>query len=38
MGSKIEFTKGHGTGNDFVLVLDAAGDLQLTPKQIAKNL
>ena len=36
MGSKIEFTKGHGTGNDFVLVLDAAGDLQLTPKQIAK--
>ena len=36
MGSKIEFTKGHGTGNDFVLVLDAAGDLLLTPKQIAK--
>ena len=36
MGSKIEFTKGHGTGNDFVLVLDATGDLLLNPKQIAK--
>jgi diaminopimelate epimerase len=36
MASKIDFTKGQGTGNDFVLVLDATGDLQLTPKQIAK--
>lgn len=36
MSRQIEFTKGHGTGNDFVLVLDLEGDLQLTPKQIAK--
>ncbi len=33
--SRIEFTKGHGTGNDFVLVLDADGELNLTAKQIA---
>jgi diaminopimelate epimerase len=32
----IAFTKGHGTGNDFVLVLDADGELALTSKQIAK--
>ncbi|CAB4559225.1 unannotated protein [freshwater metagenome] len=32
----ISFTKGHGTGNDFVLVLDADGELSLTSKQIAK--
>ncbi|MFM6963130.1 MAG: diaminopimelate epimerase [Micrococcales bacterium] len=31
----IEFTKGHGTGNDFVLILDADGELNLTQKQIA---
>lgn len=36
MGKVIEFTKGHGTGNDFVLVLDADNELALTPKQIAK--
>ena len=34
--SKIAFTKGHGTGNDFVLVLDAEGALKLTKPQIAK--
>jgi diaminopimelate epimerase len=34
--SKIAFTKGHGTGNDFVLVLDAEGALELTRSQIAK--
>jgi len=34
--SKIAFTKGHGTGNDFVLVLDAAGALALSKSQIAK--
>jgi diaminopimelate epimerase len=34
--SKIAFTKGHGTGNDFVLVLDAEGALELTKSQIAK--
>ena len=32
----INFTKGHGTGNDFVLVLDEHGELDLSPKQIAK--
>ena len=32
----IAFTKGHGTGNDFVLVLDSEGELSLTSKQIAK--
>ena len=31
----IAFTKGHGTGNDFVLVLDSEGELSLTSKQIA---
>jgi len=34
--SKISFTKGHGTGNDFVLVLDAEGELAMTKSQIAK--
>ena len=34
--TSISFTKGHGTGNDFVLVLDAEGVLSLSSKQIAK--
>lgn len=34
--AKISFTKGHGTGNDFVLILDADGELSLTKAQIAK--
>ncbi len=34
--SIIEFTKGHGTGNDFVLFLDPDGEINLTPAQIAK--
>lgn len=34
--SKITFTKGHGTGNDFVLVLDAKDALSLSKTQIAK--
>lgn len=34
--AQITFTKGHGTGNDFVLVLDAEGRLELTASQIAK--
>lgn len=34
--ANVQFTKGHGTGNDFVLVLDADGELSLTPRQIAK--
>lgn len=32
----IAFTKGQGTGNDFVLVLDAEGDLSLSTGQIAR--
>jgi diaminopimelate epimerase len=34
--TSIAFTKGQGTGNDFVLVLDAEGELSLSSKQIAK--
>lgn len=36
MSNIISFTKGQGTGNDFVLVLDADGELNLTTEQIAK--
>lgn len=36
MTRQIKFTKGHGTGNDFVLILDEHGELQLSAKQIAK--
>ena len=31
----LSFTKGHGTGNDFVIVPDAAGELDLTVPQVA---
>jgi diaminopimelate epimerase len=34
--SKLAFTKGHGTGNDFVLYLDADGNQPLTPQQISR--
>lgn len=34
--SKIAFTKGHGTGNDFVLVLDPEGELELSSSQISR--
>jgi diaminopimelate epimerase len=34
--TRISFTKGHGTGNDFVLILDADGELALSKSQIAK--
>ena len=34
MGTDLHFTKGHGTGNDFVLLSDPDGDLDLTPDQI----
>ena len=34
--SKIAFTKGHGTGNDFVLVLDADGSLTINKGQISR--
>ena len=32
----LEFTKGHGTGNDFVLVLDKFGQLDLSEAEIRK--
>lgn len=32
---ELHFTKGQGTGNDFVLVADPDGDLSLSPTQIA---
>ena len=32
---KVEFTKGHGTGNDFILVLDRAGQIDLSSDQVA---
>ena len=34
--STLEFTKGQGTGNDFVLVLDLDGSLEISPAQVAK--
>lgn len=34
--SKVEFTKGQGTGNDFVLILDSQGTLEISPSQVAK--
>jgi len=33
---KLQFTKGHGTGNDFILVLDRDGSLELSESQVAK--
>jgi diaminopimelate epimerase len=36
MTNLISFTKGHGTGNDFVLVLDPDGEISITAEQIAK--
>ena len=32
---QIKFTKGHGTGNDFVIIADPDGALDLTPAQVA---
>ncbi|TFC76933.1 diaminopimelate epimerase [Cryobacterium cheniae] len=34
MGIDLNFTKGHGTGNDFVLFSDPAGQIELSPGQI----
>jgi len=34
MAVKLHFSKGHGTGNDFILFADPDGVLQLTPEQI----
>jgi diaminopimelate epimerase len=36
MTTRFDFTKGHGTGNDFVLFLDAEGKSKLTPQQVTK--
>lgn len=36
MARILNFTKGHGTGNDFVLFLDPEGEVELTSAQIAK--
>lgn len=35
MSTTISFTKGHGTGNDFVIVPDPDGQLDLTDEQVA---
>ena len=35
MPQTLAFTKGHGTGNDFVVIADPDGDLDLTDAQIA---
>lgn len=34
MGFALHFTKGHGTGNDFVLFADPEGQTVLTPEQV----
>lgn len=36
MAQLLNFTKGHGTGNDFVLFLDPDGEVNLSSAQIAK--
>jgi diaminopimelate epimerase len=36
MAKLIPFTKGHGTGNDFVLVFDADNTRDLSPRQVAR--
>jgi diaminopimelate epimerase len=35
MSRTVSFTKGHGTGNDFVIVPDTEGELDLTSDQVA---
>jgi len=35
MPQTISFTKGHGTGNDFVIVPDPDGELSLSDDQVA---
>ncbi len=35
MPQTVAFTKGHGTGNDFVVIPDPDGDLELTDDQVA---
>ena len=36
MAHILNFTKGHGTGNDFVLFLDPEGEIELTSAKISK--
>ena len=31
----LAFTKGHGTGNDFILVLDEHGQIEISAEQVA---
>lgn len=35
MATTLHFTKGHGTGNDFILFSDPDGTIDLSPRQIA---
>lgn len=35
MSLTLAFTKGHGTGNDFVLFTDPDGEIELSPEQVA---
>src|SRR6188472_4676474 len=35
MPQTVAFTKGHGTGNDFVVIPDPHGELELTDDQVA---
>ncbi|NLA10081.1 MAG: diaminopimelate epimerase, partial [Microbacteriaceae bacterium] len=35
MSQRVAFTKGHGTGNDFVIIADPDGALELRPEQVA---
>jgi diaminopimelate epimerase len=35
VSATIHFTKGHGTGNDFVVFADPEGEIDLSPQQIA---
>ncbi|MGI9137118.1 MAG: diaminopimelate epimerase [Candidatus Nanopelagicales bacterium] len=32
--AELRFVKGHGTGNDFILIPDHEGDLEITPEQV----
>jgi diaminopimelate epimerase len=34
--TEVHFTKGHGTGNDFVLIADPDGELDLSARQLAQ--
>ena len=34
--TELRFTKGHGTGNDFVLIADPDGELELNPSDVAR--